>query len=492
MTTVPKQRARKATAYIIAIGFVFALYSPLAAPHAEAQIGAVTAFEVNPVIVAGALATVAAQAPAPTTPRDIVSTLLILTAKTAIDSITQSIVSWINSGFSGSPAFATDLKRNLSYLADAVAEDFISGLDQVLVSNTGFSVRAPFQDQVVGALRREVLITGSTYGFDERFPFRDCYSGRGFTLDGFHCQSQNPANSAFGRYELARNELFTRLNQETQNLLRELDWGRGFLSWRGPCGPHGRPSTADAKTTSKSLDPKDQKTSKSLHQKDQTVGCSIRTPGAVIEEQLAQTLGTGVRQLELADNFNEIVSALIGQLLNQVLGGGGLAGISEPAYGGGPSYADRLGDPSQYDDNFISMADLVQQNIRVEEQRVASYQQSWSTVREAAVRAASACSGADRARAEQVAASAEANLSRASAAVAAIREVQGHVNTARNSPSPTAISEAVARWNSLLGGSVLPTPQEQTDAQLASADTGASVPGSLYSQMVRLENSCRP
>ncbi|MGB4076481.1 MAG: hypothetical protein WBK28_02135, partial [Minisyncoccia bacterium] len=40
-------------------------------------------------------------------------------AKAAVRSMTQSIVTWINSGFEGSPAFATDLRRNLRQVADA-------------------------------------------------------------------------------------------------------------------------------------------------------------------------------------------------------------------------------------------------------------------------------------------------------------------------------------------------------------------------------------
>ena len=50
--------------------------------------------------------------------------------------------------------------------------------------------------------------------------------------------------------------------------------------------------------------------------------CSIVTPGKVIQEQLDHTLGTNLRQLELADEINEIIGALITQLVNKVFTGG--------------------------------------------------------------------------------------------------------------------------------------------------------------------------
>jgi hypothetical protein len=45
----------------------------------------------------------------------------------------------------------------------------------------------------------------------------------------------------------------------------------------------------------------------------------IKTPGTVINEQLGRALGSGLTQLELADEFDEIVGALIGQLMEQVV-----------------------------------------------------------------------------------------------------------------------------------------------------------------------------
>ena len=46
-----------------------------------------------------------------------------------------------------------------------------------------------------------------------------------------------------------------------------------------------------------------------------------KTPGSVIESQLSNVLGSGLRQLELADEFDEMVGALVGQMVKNVVFG---------------------------------------------------------------------------------------------------------------------------------------------------------------------------
>ena len=81
------------------------LVSYSTAPRAHAQFG-------GPVVVIGDL---------PSIQKQVVDAIAWTVAKTAVQSLTQSIVNWINSGFEGSPAFVTDLENNLGNLSDAVA-----------------------------------------------------------------------------------------------------------------------------------------------------------------------------------------------------------------------------------------------------------------------------------------------------------------------------------------------------------------------------------
>lgn len=383
-------------------------------------------------------------------------------AKTAVQSITQSIVNWINSGFEGSPAFVSDLEHNLERLSDTVAEDFLRGLDQVVEDNTGFSIRAPFQDQINRALREEYYRTTSSYGFNTRYPYRDCYGGRGFTFDGWFCESQNPANNPYGRYQLARRELFRQLDAATQQRMAELEWGRGFLSWRGPCGPYGNPADGAV-----------------LSERETTVGCPIRTPGAMIESALGITATSPLRQLELADSVNEVVGALMSQMLNQVLGGDGLYGLSQPSAGGGRSYLDRA----------ASASDGFGQTINQVRQMVTTYQASWQRIANAAETARQACSNnsARAAEASSVLNTANARLAEATATLAEISNIDAERVRLSNAGAPNyEINALVNSFNDLLTNT-----GNLAQGEAESEDTGDAEPGSLYSQMVRLAAECR-
>lgn len=60
------------------------------------------------------------------------------------------------------------------------------------------------------------------------------------------------------------------------------------------------------------------------------------TPGKIIESRLADVLGQDVRTLGVADEFDEIISALINQLLTNLLGG--TSGLSGGGGSGGSTY----------------------------------------------------------------------------------------------------------------------------------------------------------
>ncbi|HEY4488978.1 MAG TPA: hypothetical protein VJA87_00630 [Candidatus Paceibacterota bacterium] len=391
-----------------------------------------------------------------------------LVADAAWQSVTQSIVNWINSGFDGSPAFVTDLKENLGNLADAVAEDFIRGLDDVVESNTGFSIRAPFQDQIAYALREEYYRTSSSYGFDTRFPYQDCNRGGGFSWNNFLCGSRD-TNNPYGRYMIARNDLFNQIDEETRNTLEEIGWGNGFRSWRGTCGPYGNRSS-ESSTAGGSVD---------LSSRDTTRGCSIRTPGAVIEAQLVDAIGKPLERLTMADELNEIFGALMSQLVNQVLGSTGLSGVSQPTSGGGRSYIDRATDPTNLTSGFAA--------VRIDDLRndIATAQVGWQRIRSVAVDARQACSrdSARSSEADTVIAFADKNLSDASAALNELANIEAErVRLSRSGATQDDINALGNRYTSLLSktGSVAEgTPESRPGS------------GTLFTQMTELAAECR-
>jgi len=430
---------------ICALIFGAGLYAPATAPRAYAF----------PVTIVGDF---------PSTLKWVGDAVAWTAAKAVVQSLTQSVVNWINSGFEGSPAFVTDLEENLTSLGDAVAEDFLRGLDDVVEDNTGISIRAPFQDEINRTLRAEYYRTTSSYGFNERFPYTDCYRGRGFSLNGWFCESQNPANNPYGRYQLARNELFRQLDSAAQRRITELGWGKGFLSWRGPCGRHGTEAAA---------------TGVNLSRRESNAACPIRTPGAVIENALGITTTSPLRQLELADSVNEIVGALMTQMVSQVLGGGGLSGLSQPSPGGGPSYLQRT----------ASASDGFAQNISQVRGMITTYQSGWQKIANAATNARQACANnsARSAEATAVLNTANARLAEAGTTLTTLSNIDAErIRLSNSSASDSAINTLVSSFNDLLSRT-----RSLAEAEAESQDTGNAEPGSLYSQMTRLAASCR-
>ncbi len=215
--------------------------------------------------------------------------------KVVISNITQSIVAWINSGFRGSPAFITNPERYLVDVADQIAGDFIAG------GELGFMCE-PFQLDLRIALNINYSATFTERNFcrlsdvvsntEDFAKFTEGDFSKGGWNSWFEI-SQNPSNNPFGSYVSAQGELADRILKKQDQEKNLLNWGDGFLSFRECLA------------------------------EDQNRNCveegDIQTPGKVINEQLNLTLGTGIRQLELADEIDEIVGALVGQIAKTVL-----------------------------------------------------------------------------------------------------------------------------------------------------------------------------
>ncbi len=446
-------------------------------------------------------------------------------AKLTVQSITRSTVNWINSGFQGSPAFVSDLQSNLKYLGDAVANDFFNQLNKTVVDSTGFNIKSPFQDQISQQLRAQYykqtsgLLGLSAYDLsghsaDPKAFLNGNFSQGGF--DAFLSASQNPANNPFGAYKLASDQLWASIDAAAQQRTAELGWGKGFSSWRGACNSVtdasspannggntttvdtaglsntannainaalGTPSTAGTPAAAAPV---------SLSKAEQCTGNSVKTPGSVIEDQLENSLGTGIRQLELADSINEIVGALMGQLVNKVLGSGGLLGASQPSSGGGSSYIDQATAPSQLSTVVASLADGVTQNIANDRTAVSTYQTNWQTILTAANAAKQSCGATPEITAAIT--QATASVASSTAALALIDTTNTTIQNANQSTSndkTTVIANAVSDYqNKYLASPLIPTAEQQSDAVIESSDSGTSTPMSLYTRMTNLAQSC--
>lgn len=275
-------------------------------------------------------------------------------AKSILRNVTTSIVGWINSGFEGSPGFLSNPAGFFRDTASEMIGSFIAADSdlQFLCSPFSINVRlslafkyTPFQKRVVCTL--DDVIRNS----------RDAVAGasiNGFTAGDFKqggwpafvSLSTEPQNNVYGAYIEAESELDARIRSYFFYKNKELDQGKGFLSYN-KCedvtvqvdsnpytGQEQSINRADNTYQDGKTFTRDRKNSegKTVQQR-----CQVYTPGSVIAGGLETSLGSPVRQLELADEFNEIVNALFAQLLKQVLTKG-LGSVS----GSGPS------DPNSY------------------------------------------------------------------------------------------------------------------------------------------------
>jgi len=217
-----------------------------------------------------------------------------IVSKVLISQMTRSIVNWINSGFNGNPSFVDDPGNFFLGVGDRVAGEFIEGsslaflcspfrLDIKIALAVNYSSR--FEDKINCTLTD---VINNVQGFLDG----DFAQGG---WDGLFAVTQRPTNNPYGAYLEANAGMSASISGAKSLNLLDLELGKGFLSLKDENG-------------------------------------KIITPGSVINDQLSQVLGSGFRQLELADELDEIVGALAGQLVSQVLGGGGLRGLSSGSY----------------------------------------------------------------------------------------------------------------------------------------------------------------
>lgn len=295
-------------------------------------------------------------------------------ANRAIESISASIVDWINSGFEGKPAFVQDLKRHFANIESEILGSYLNEI------GAGF-LCSPFADKIKRSLEIRLAISqaGGRYAKESLFrstnqcTLDDVLTNIGTSLEEFSNDFSRggwPAwttmiqtqNHELGAYLVVRNELFRRQNEAVVNAKAELNFGQGFLSWK-KCTP-----SVSSSDSTPGIDFNDAVSGNT----DSTPGidfsgnsapglftstefgqdCQIVTPGSVIEDQLNEALGSGQRRLEAADEINEIVDALFSQLINQALGGiQGLFGASQ-ASASNPSYTNQI---RQNDSNLDSI-----------------------------------------------------------------------------------------------------------------------------------------
>jgi len=252
-------------------------------------------------------------------------------AKRIVSGMVRSLINWVNSGFQGSPAFVTDLKGFLLNIADEEIGNFI----QNELGDIGSFICSPFrldvqvsvamqyaQGRATGQSAPTCTLTGVIDNIEGFISGIDPGNGLSDWLQITSTpQTYTPYGATLNAEVTARARLINAQGQE----LTQVNWGDGFLSQK-ICESVGGDSAGQQ--------------------------CSITKPGRVIADQLNKALGAGQDSLIQADEINELISALLGQLANQALTGvAGLLGLSG---GTGYSYS---GYDGSYLDQLVAESD---------------------------------------------------------------------------------------------------------------------------------------
>lgn len=290
-------------------------------------------------------------------------------AKQILRQVVSDTVNWINSGFDGNPAFLSDPAGFFLGIGDEILGKFLESMEltNFLCSPFSIDVRIaiafryrPFSKRVPSCTLSQVIknsenaIEGANIN---GFTAGDFKQGG---WPAFVSLTTEPQNNQYGAFIEADNELSIRIGNKTLLKQNDLLQGKGFLSWEkctdipvsassntvGPVAAEAPTFSeqagifnADAYSGTAPAVPANyvEKNPAMVPQQH----CETQTPGSVISGQLETSLGSPIRELELADEINEIVNALFAQLIKQVLTSG-LRAITGSSPGDPDSYITKL------------------------------------------------------------------------------------------------------------------------------------------------------
>lgn len=228
-------------------------------------------------------------------------------AKRIVSNMMRSLITWVNSGFSGSPSFIQDLDKFLLQAADEVVGERINnlgGIGSFICSpfrlNIQIALSIKYQQTRQGKPLAACTLSGVFNNFEN---FIEGNFQRGGWKDWITLTAQPEKYTPYGQFLAAESYISIGASNKKSNELQKASWGKGFLSKKtceagvGPNGP--------------------------------IQNCVISTPGTVIAASLNKALGSPTDALIQADEIDELIGALMGQLANKAISGAaGLLGLS--------------------------------------------------------------------------------------------------------------------------------------------------------------------
>ncbi len=231
-------------------------------------------------------------------------------ANALISNMLTSLTAWVNSGFQGSPAFVTNIEGFLTDVVDEAVGRFING------SELGF-LCSPFELDIRIALSLQYY---GADGYEPQCTLSDVVGNMENFLNGNFAEggwagwfeltqgANNDPNKAFLNASAERDAIVLRTRDGEFEILKANKFFKNIQICE------------EGVSLSGSIN-----------------NCTVTTPGGLVETQFNQYLGIPGQKLAFADEFNELVGAVLAQFGSTLITGvGGLLGA-----GGNSAYAYR-------------------------------------------------------------------------------------------------------------------------------------------------------
>jgi hypothetical protein len=234
-----------------------------------------------------------------------------------IQEVTDNIIEWAQTGFDGNPAFVDDFDGWLEGIAKEQIDLYIDELNDEL----GGLLCSPFRRPIIEAVirinlpsrfERDIQCT-----FDEAVENIEGFLDGDFSQGGWNGWIKLVHDNPYSEFIAIERELDSRIAAALNKEQTQVEWADGFLSWNtieceGDDIIHVDPETGEQTAIPNCRD-------------------VTNTPGSVIEEQINKQLGSSQRRVEAADEINEMISALMYYLVQDLLTDeGGLRGYNNP------------------------------------------------------------------------------------------------------------------------------------------------------------------
>lgn len=435
--------------------------------------------------------------------------------KQAAQSVVKSVITWAGNGFDGEPSFVTDLNSNLLRVGDTVAEDF---LKQYMESN---AVNSPYRDEIASSIRSDyyrstgpgAFFNSNKYDLDQYSENPEAFTQGDFSQGGWDAWGaawSNPQNNPLGAQKTAENALGNSVQNAQASRESELNWGSGFLAYRGNCNTGHSGASASGTTQNSSnggvtvtsgTETTTQNgvtvtnnqgggtqngvttTSGSQISLSGTFDClltnTIQTQGATIKASVDKALGSGIDQLVSADEFNEIVGSLFSSLISSVMDEG-LSNVSKPSSSGRSTLGDAT-DPGQLSGS--SLGTNFAKTIDNQKKQVEGYKEDWEAINKAALETKAAC-GSRNTDADEIIQQSTKEIARAVEALAELDKLKAKTS----STSSSDLTSLAGEFDALQKSGTLPSPEEIAEARLNAMDNSGG--DSMVSQMKEAKNSC--